>query len=109
MTIKNKKMKMEARNGKENEIFISFENYDIPKKLSYSKNQKYYNQLNHKNDYNDIFFIQYLFEPNEEVFPRMKINFKEFNQYISEVLQTFKKNNKGIDPMKLMEKLKWQI
>ena len=77
--------------------------------MSYSKNQKYYNQLNHKNDYNDIFFIQYLFEPNEEVFPRMKINFKEFNQYISEVLQTFKKNNKGIDSMKLMEKLKWQI
>ena len=100
---------VEARNAKENEIFISFENYDIPKKLSYSKNQKYYNQLNHKNDYNDIFFIQYLFEPNEKVFPGMKINFKEFNQYISEVLQTFKKNNKGIDPMKLMEKLKWQI
>ena len=100
---------VEARNAKENEIFISFENYDIPKKLSYSQNQKYYNQLNHKNDYNDIFFIQYLFEPNEEVFPGMKINFKEFNQYISEVLQTFKKNNKGIDPMKLMEKLKWQI
>jgi len=94
---------------KEGEKLINFENYDEPKNIAYLKNKEYYEKLNGKNNYENEFFIQYLFSPDLSSFSEteMKINYEEFNNYINNELDKFISFNTGINPFDLLKKLKW--
>ena len=94
---------------KEVEKLINFENYDEPKNIAYLTNKRYYKKLNGKNNYENDFFIQYLFNPNLTAFSEteMNINYVEFNNFINNELGTFISFKTGINPFDLMKKLKW--
>ena len=87
---------------------LSFENYDSPKNDAYLQNNIYFEKLKGKNNYEKIFFIQYLFEPNLLSFSeaKMGINYEEFNACVNDVILKFKSSHTEIEPFDLIEKLK---
>ena len=53
--------------------------------------KKYFNELQGENNYEKIFFIQYLFKPDLTSFSdtNLKITFDEFNQFMNEDINQF--------------------
>ena len=98
----------EEFNDQKEENNYTFENYDSPKNTAYLKNNYYYKKLKGKNNYENEFFIQYLFNPNLKSFSNTKlaINYESFNNYLENVFNEFQSLT-GLKPLDLIEKLKW--
>lgn len=88
---------------------LIFENYDLPKKYAYEQNKKYFNELQGENNYEKIFFIQYLFKPDLTSFSdtNLKITFDEFNQFMNEDINQFDNLKIHINAIDLIKRLKW--
>ena len=98
----------EEFNDQKEENNYTFENYDSPKNTAYLKNNYYYKKLKGKNNYENEFFIQYLFNPNLKSFSNTKlaINYESFNNYLENVFNEFQSLT-GLKPLDLIKKLKW--
>ena len=84
---------------------LIIENYD----LAYEQNKKYFNELQGENNYEKIFFIQYLFKPDLTSFSdtNFKITFDEFNQFMNEDINQFDNLKIHINAIDLIKRLKW--
>lgn len=88
---------------------ILLQDYDSAKNKSYMINNEYYQNLHHKNDYKETFFLQYIFSPGEKSINDTVINIdgKKFISKIKEVINDYDKANGKNASTELISKIKW--